>query len=446
MRTRSRYPIIVEDFLGTSVQKTFVNNVLTNTQFKYSNPPTFYREFLLESMTDDPSKGRQFKAVRHTRQYHSKRGLGFDDYHENATTRYETDGPNAHWQVWGQYGLVDHSNLIIGWPETDDALIRKALDQFYSVNEVDSLLNIVESPSLITSLISMYNRINVQVVKKVPFGIPLNNRGLRLGRVLTTPRVKIRSSLKNHTAVISGGYLYYQFGVAPLISDMRKLSKQLEKMKARIANHLKRAGTEVTVHQAIYGDVQGLAPSTSNSLTNYGSSHAVPGTRWSAPLKMVKRPIRTVTVRGIRDQRYEGAGSEFFSKLDFLISRFGATGPASYAWERVPFSFVVDWFIDLSGAINKLDNALTGTVRQVTDACISTAYEVEAPVIHHSPSALETCMYDGSQVAMNRLSLYTRDPFTPTTTVGLSGRFGKKQGGLTAALLAGYCANLKAKR
>jgi len=47
-----------------------------------------------------------------------------------------------------------------------------------------------------------------------------------------------------------------------------------------------------------------------------------------------------------------------------LAASMGLTNPLSWAWEDIPFSFVVDWFVDIGGYLNSLDDmlglALTG--------------------------------------------------------------------------------------
>jgi hypothetical protein len=68
----------------------------------------------------------------------------------------------------------------------------------------------------------------------------------------------------------------------------------------------------------------------------------------------------------------------------------------------------------------------------------------EIKKLRYAPSL--TSSVDDTQIANSDISYYARDPFVPTTTVGLSGRFGKKQIGLTAALLGTFAANLRAKR
>ncbi len=41
-----------------------------------------------------------------------------------------------------------------------------------------------------------------------------------------------------------------------------------------------------------------------------------------------------------------------------LLSRFSSLNPASIAWELMPFSFVVDWFVDVGGYMRNLESSI----------------------------------------------------------------------------------------
>jgi hypothetical protein len=68
--------------------------------------------------------------------------------------------------------------------------------------------------------------------------------------------------------------------------------------------------------------------------------------------------------------------SQIFSAIDAFLSRF-ATSPASLAWEKVPFSFVVDWFVDLRGVMRTLDTAVGFEPYQVISFTRSLNYTLE---------------------------------------------------------------------
>lgn len=51
---------------------------------------------------------------------------------------------------------------------------------------------------------------------------------------------------------------------------------------------------------------------------------------------------------------------------DFGLSRFTSMNPYSIAWERLPFSFVADWFIDIGGMLRNFETSLLYGSRSVS--------------------------------------------------------------------------------
>jgi hypothetical protein len=123
-----------------------------------------------------------------------------------------------------------------------------------------------------------------------------------------------------------------------------------------------------------------------------------------------------------------------------MCDKFGTSGPASLAWELVPFSFVLDWFVDLRGVFNLLDNALTGNRKKVVDVSFSQKFDLTLREIFH-PASPYASGQDGTTTATHRVRYYHRE--IPTVSlIGLSGRFGKKQALLTLSLLHQLVPNL----
>lgn len=170
-------------------------------------------------------------------------------------------------------------------------------------------------------------------------------------------------------------------------------------------------------------------------MSGYGSA---PGGFWHPTI--TGEAYRLIGVRGRRNVEYN---SDAFKKLHYVISRFVTTGPASYAWERIPFSFVVDWFVDLSSIVSALDNALTGFTQSFEDGWVSEKYVCTVGVTKHGNPAGWTTTLDGQQTANNVLTYYHRQYLQPTITVGWRDGFGKKQASYSAALLHQMVANLR---
>lgn len=382
-----------------------------------------------ETMSDDSSKSRRFKAVTHEKRSISRSNISSSTLVSGSDTFIST-GSNCFWHVWGYHmsPFMEHRNISKLFTTSESQLVRETMDRFFNVNEVDTLLNVVESPELITGLRGLYEK----VISAKSYG-KISRRNVKRA---------LRDAFVQNTSILSGGYLYYKFGVAPVISDMRKVSRNLAKYSKALKQYKKHAGTPISVHRSVggtFGDFVVDIPN--NDPPEYGVSPDT-GKVWTAGLIPLILPKLSCTIRGIREFKYS---SQSFQTMDWLISRFGSSGPASFLWERIPFSFVVDWFVDLSGVLNKLDNALTGNGKRILDAGISQKWQCGIPItkIRYLPNVTDS--NDGSQIAYVVLSSYIRKPTVPTVSVGLSGRFGKSQLGITAALVGQMAANLLAK-
>lgn len=380
-----------------------------------------------ESIHDETGKSRPARPVLHTRKVFDRRLTTLETYQVGNGNNAQVTGPGAHWLSWGAYGDIAHSNIQVTYSKSDESLVREALNKFYSTNQVDTLLNAVESPELVTSIRPFFNKINgVRIIDK-----DFDRRDIR----------KFLRNATNIIGVLSGGFLYYTFGVAPLISDMRKISKAVKVYNQHIQTSLRKKGTVSTVHSSCDGKISDVLltpwPYGYGTVSGNGTSY------WSTKIYDQGLTKKICTVRGVRTKKFQ---TDLFGRLDDLADRFGATGPASFAWERIPFSFVLDWFIDLSGILNKLDNALTGNTKQVMDVCLSTKWKALVQVNKHLYNTNRGSSYDGQQMALNELSYYNRQIRSDRPLVGLSDRFGKKQGFITGALIAGFGASLAKKK
>jgi hypothetical protein len=118
------------------------------------------------------------------------------------------------------------------------------------------------------------------------------------------------------------------------------------------------------------------------------------------------------------------------------------------AWEKVPFSFVVDWFVDLTGLVDFLDNAIVGKNKKIDRCWKSEKYHVLIPSYKHIQGGSQFMFptLDGQQITLSEVRYYHREPMDPNLSIGLSGRFGKKQATLSMALFYQMIANLKTWR
>jgi hypothetical protein len=125
-----------------------------------------------------------------------------------------------------------------------------------------------------------------------------------------------------------------------------------------------------------------------------------------------------------------------------LVELLVSTGPASLAWELVPFSFVLDWFVDSSEIFDRLDNLFLGGPKTITDIWVTDRFELNMPCVLHTSNGIIHGL-EGQQVGSCRLKHYHRKPYSNDFSIVPAGRFGKKQAALSAALIHQVVANLR---
>lgn len=137
----------------------------------------------------------------------------------------------------------------------------------------------------------------------------------QLEKQFKPPSGKLRSL--PYSKRLASGYLEYHFGWAPLLSDIHS---SMEALSEKVRN-----GS--VVHSSSF---QGY---------DYGSS-------------------TVQTVKGLRTgyySRYRGIVSD---KKVRNMNAFGLANPALTAWELLPFSFVIDWFLPISPILANLTASL----------------------------------------------------------------------------------------
>lgn len=335
-----------------------------------------------ETISDVPI-GRGWKPCRHDIE---------TVYANTSTTARWTqidyyNGPNCYWQMWGR--TPEHLSLDGQppmYPRSVEQQISAALVAFYNENEVDSLLNIVESPQLPSSLQSLYKTANTDGVRRA-------------------------------LSLVSSGYLAYSFGIAPLLSDMSKLAKAAKTLRSDLSKAISASGKEVTIRNTV------RATGTAYKVNANSPYHQLEGMAFGD---------RTVSVRGTRGPAYS---PNKMGQLMVALKRFGSPGPASFVWERIPFSFVLDWFMDTKLLFAQLDNLSTGNQKVVSNIMVTERSWLSSKMIHQSsyPYAIPG---NGETVASSSKSRYERKIYSGRPPlVTWSNRFGKKQASLTAALL-----------
>jgi len=232
--------------------------------------------------------------------------------------------------------------------------------------------------------------------------------------------------LRKVVRTASGAYLAWKFGVSPVLSDIQAVHRYLPNLVRDVKRHAaaqasRYSSSAVVLAAFSQGEYQSSMQNgfKTVSYTHQGRSVSTPVVRYV----LVVKP----------KTKYHTA---FFNAADTLASRF-ATSPASFAWEKVPFSFVVDWFVDLRGALRAADNILGSSPYEVVSFTRSYGYhlatdcylDLYSPCNGGKLAGFRQCSLEYKHYERSIVSLGASLP-------SLNPRFGKNQAGISAALIS----------
>jgi hypothetical protein len=297
-------------------------------------------------------------------------------------------------------------------PTTNESVLKENCFERARMLKADVLLNIVESNQIVPAIRSLVT----------VFDLP--DRGYSWREV----RKVLRSA--------SGAFLAWKFGIGPIISDMLSIHKFIPKIRDALRRHTEQAdirASSASIGNAVFND----------SETNVAFLNGYKCSRGSYQGRVLVKPtVRYVLV--VRPRiKYD---NELFKKLDFFVSRF-ATSPADLAWEKVPFSFVVDWFVDLRGVLRAIDKSIGFNPFEIKSFTRSYTYKLEADGFYDHYNSCNGDNILAAKVGTVTCSHYERSVVTDSVNLPvLLPRFGKNQAAISAALITQKLSSLGSKR
>jgi hypothetical protein len=244
-------------------------------------------------------------------------------------------------------------------------------------------------------------------------------------RSLAVSLPQMRQDWRNIRKVIktaSGAYLAWKFGVSPILSDIMSINRYLPRMGRDIKRHAEQPTLRYSTHREL--------------LTTFGPPYEwdiSPYIRYSRQGLSITRPEVRYVLAVRPKTKYM---SEFFNSLDLVLSRF-ATSPARLAWERIPFSFIADWFVDIKGCLNWLDKLVGQEPFEIKSFTRSYTYHLRTDRFVELKSSCSGMRLDTWKMATAEYKHYERSlvsggAYAPRWKP----RFGKNQAAISAALIA----------
>lgn len=177
---------------------------------------------------------------------------------------------------------------------------------------------------------------------------------------------------------LSSAYLMYSFGWGPLYRDILRFVETLSGFCARFDELLRREGSP---QQSYWGTtIAGTATNENISFLDNGDG---PLGGWVGPfLGEYCTLVSTLPSTGMRYSatvryRYR-MPDDIRSNVGVLkaaLDTLGVSRNPAILWNAIPFSFIVDWFFNVSGTLNRMRVDNIDIKTEILDFCHSVKYE-----------------------------------------------------------------------
>jgi hypothetical protein len=275
-------------------------------------------------------------------------------YHGRAGWWYEASRQVLGTVPWDIVREATPSRLSVQVPQVDEiSLLQDLLDRA-SGQIADHALNLAELHQLPLGLKGLrslalpsqksWKKFQRALIKaKGHNGLPLTGDFVKdLKRLNRAPEGIV---LKGLASKVANAHLAYKFGIAPLLSDIEKTWRFVKNSNAKLSKYQKNKPIRLSKKFPVTGlfndTVQGLFTPVNGKYL------------WESKPSLGQFVGECVYVLTLKPN-LQGPRS-LLGPLNDLVNRFGPSGPTAFAWELVPYSFVVDWFVDLRSVLRGFD-------------------------------------------------------------------------------------------
>lgn len=285
---------------------------------------------------------------------------------------------SAHREFYSNFlsGVASVSNSVdFNWDGYASMALRQMLPSFSSGNSlINSIYELKDLKrvglsfrTIIRNWIQFRGRVHPQDVKDNLYDLGDSILGLPK-RLRGKPRSKW--TLRDYSSV----YLSYNFGWRSLYRDIASLVEELDGFRNRLARIMSQADKPITKHYRTSIPGTELPRETHMSQTQQKAFGGWTGdSRHVCWARVIKEPTTGIQYAATLRCKYKvpailrGAEGRLQAHLDHL----GVSGNPAIIWNAIPWSFVVDWLVNVGDFLNglRVDNIPLQT--EITDFCHS---------------------------------------------------------------------------
>jgi hypothetical protein len=160
---------------------------------------------------------------------------------------------------------------------------------------------------------------------------------------------------------LAQAWLWYSFSIKPTISDIKEMATISSNIDKMVNDWNRQAGKVQTFHVHIkadsyqYTESRNILWEVPRAISPYADYYCPHNRHYT-----LSRTYRlTIKIRGRKIAQPKSA---------ILLQKLGFKSPLAFMWEKIPFSFVIDWFADISGFLSEIESPTRFLQYDIIDA------------------------------------------------------------------------------
>ena len=235
---------------------------------------------------------------------------------------------------------------------------------------------------------------------------------------------------------VGGEYLNYQFGIAPMISDVQDILR-LSKSYQKIIEQFRRDNGRLVRRGCVLADTSSTSVSTATNIYGYmgGGKYPLQTMGYTSKLTTEVKDSTKVWFSGAYKLAYPLALDGALKDITEFNRVYGVIPTAETAWNLVPFSWLADWFTNVGDVVKNASTLGTNNLQLAYGYVMAE----DARVYRQYGDYLPTYLYDrprNKPVTLDSSFTYRRKRRLKATPFGFSVAFKDLSGSQKAILTA----------